>query len=464
MATKASVFFDRLKDKKIAIVGIGLSHIDMIKMFAEKGLDIIVYDKRTAEELGELYTEFTKLGICLELGSRYLSKLGGEEIIFRTPGMDYFTPELNMARYAGTAVTTELEVFFDLCPCKTIGVTGTDGKTTTATMIAKLLTAQGKKVHLGGAPGRGLLPKIDKIHPKDYVVVELSSFQLVSMRQSPNTSVITNINPTHLGVHKNMEAYIEAKKNIYRHQNGFARTVINGDNGVTQKMVSEVRGKLCQFSQNTAVQRGAWVNNNGVMWYAENDSQTRIMDVKDMKLSGKHNLQNFLAAVSAVWGTVTKETVIKVAKEFEDMEHHTKLVRELEGVSYYNDSVATRETHAITSFAKFEDKLVAIMGGDGYECSFELLAPKVLNHVKTLIVMGDSGKSIEENVTSLPEYKKEELTILRAKTLEEAVFLAQANAVAGDIVLFSPACESMYRYSNFSIRGNHFIDTVKGLK
>ena len=464
MATKASVFFDRLRDKKIAIVGMGTSNIDLVRMLANKGLDLIVYDKRTPEELGDLYTEFSQLGVCLELGPRYLSRLGGEDIIFRTPGMNYLTPELSMARYAGTIVTSELEVFFDICPCKIIGVTGTDGKTSTTNLIAKLLKSQGKKVYIGGNTGGSLLPIIDKIHPKDYAVIELSSFQLISMGQSPNTAVITNIRPTHLGMHKTMEDYIKAKKNIFAHQNGFARTVINGDNGIIQKFAPEIRGKLFQFSRNTAVQRGAWVDNRGIMWYAENDSQTKIMEIKDVKLLGKHNLENLLASISAVWGTVSKENIVKVATTFDGMEHHTQRVCELDGVTYYNDAVAIRTTHTITSLNALDTKLVAIMGGDEPCDDLESLADAIMSKVKTLILIGDSGKAIQDTLTALPHYNEESLPVFWTTSLEDAVELARQHATAGDCVMLSPACESPDRYPNFTNQGNHFKNLVNELK
>ncbi|MEG2073967.1 MAG: UDP-N-acetylmuramoyl-L-alanine--D-glutamate ligase, partial [Angelakisella sp.] len=358
MATKASVFFDRLQGKKIAIIGVGVSHTDLIRMFAAKGLNIIVYDKRTPEQLGALYTEFSELGIEMELGPNYLFKLGGEDIIFRTPGMNFHTPELEMARRAGSVVTSEMEVFFDLCPCKIIGVTGSDGKTTTTTLIAKMLEASGKKVHMGGNIGRALLPEVENIHPKDYAVVELSSFQLISMRQSPDIAVVTNITPNHLDVHKTMEEYIDAKSNIFRHQNGFSKTILNADNGITNKFSSDVRGRLSLFSRISAVQRGAWMDPSGTIWHASNDSQSRILDSKEILLPGMHNVENFLAAFSALWDIVPRETMAKVAGEFTGVEHRIELVRELEGVRWYNDSIATSPTRTIAGFHAFNQKLV----------------------------------------------------------------------------------------------------------
>ncbi|MEG0752710.1 MAG: UDP-N-acetylmuramoyl-L-alanine--D-glutamate ligase [Angelakisella sp.] len=463
MATKASVFFDRLKGKKIAIIGVGVSHTGLIRMLAQKGLNVIVYDKRTPEQLGEVYNEFLEMGIEMELGPNYLFKLGGEDIIFRTPGMNYHTPELVMARRAGAVVTSEMEVFFDLCPCKIIGVTGSDGKTTTTTLIARLLEEAGKTVHVGGNIGRALLPEIENIHPKDYAVVELSSFQLISMRQSPDIAVVTNITPNHLDVHKTMEEYIDAKANIFSHQNGFSRTVLNADNALTNKFAPQVRGRLSQFSRLSAVQRGAWMDMSGTIWHANNDSQTRILHASEIRIPGMHNVENFLAAFSAVWDIVPREIMIKVAHEFTGVEHRIELVRDLDGVRWYNDSIATSPTRTIAGFHAFNQKLVVIAGGYDKQIPFEPLAPEVLSHVKVLVLMGATSKKIEDALRSCPGFAESDLQLLHATSLTDAIRLARENAVEGDVVTLSPACASFDSYPNFEARGRHFKQLVNEL-
>lgn len=463
MATKASVFFERMKGKKIAIIGVGVSHTDLIRMLAGKGLNVIVYDKRTPAQLGELYHEFTALGIEMELGPNYLFKLGGEDIIFRTPGMNYNTPELALARRAGAVVTSEMELFFDLCPCKIIGVTGSDGKTTTTTLIARLLAEAGKTVHVGGNIGRALLPEVEKIHPKDYAVVELSSFQLISMRQSPDIAVITNITPNHLDVHKTMEEYIDAKANIFMHQNGFSRTVLNADNALTNKFAPLVRGRLSQFSRLSAVQRGAWMDAYGTIWHANNDSQSRILDANDIRIPGMHNVENFLAAFSAVWDIVPREVMAKVAREFTGVEHRIELVRELDGVRWYNDSIATSPTRTIAGLHAFDQKLVLIAGGYDKQIPFEPLAPELLQHVKVLVLMGATADKIEAALAACPGFSKSGMTLLHATSLQDAIAQARASAAPGDIITLSPACASFDSYPNFEARGKHFKELVNQL-
>lgn len=464
MASKAKVFFDRLKGKKIAVIGVGVSHTDLIRMLAKKGLEVIVYDKRTREQFDDaLYQEFLALGVAMELGPKYLNKLGGEEIIFRTPGMHYNTPELEMARKAGTIVTSELEVFFDLCPCKIIGITGSDGKTTTTTLIARMLEAAGKTVHLGGNIGKALLPEIEKVQATDYVVVELSSFQLISMRQSPDIAVITNIAPNHLDVHKTMEEYITAKSNIFIHQNGFSTTVLNADNPYTKKFMPCVRGKLCQFSRLSAVQRGAWVDESGMIWFSSNDSQTKIINSKEILLPGQHNVENYLAAFSAVWELVPREVMCGVAREFTGVEHRIEPVRTLAGVRWYNDSIATSPTRTIAGLHAFDQRLIVIAGGYDKQIPFEPLVPELIGHVKTLILTGATADKIETLLRASDAFAGCGMTLLRAGSLQDAVQQARDTAVSGDIVTLSPACASFDCYPNFEARGRHFKELVNAL-
>lgn len=463
MAEKANVFFKRLRGKKIAVIGVGVSHADLIRMLAKKGLEVILYDKRTREQLGDIYDELTGLGVTMELGPNYLSRLGGEDIIFRTPGMNYHTPELEMARKAGVVVTSELEVFFDLCPCKIIGITGSDGKTTTTTLIARMLEAAGKKVHVGGNIGKALLPEIEKVQATDYVVVELSSFQLISMRQSPNVAVVTNVSPNHLDVHKTMQEYVEAKTNIFSHQNGFSSTVLNADSGYTQKFLPNVRGRLSQFSCQSVVQRGTWMDQNGIIWYSSNDSQTKVIDSREILLPGRHNIENCLAAISALWGIVPKETMVRVVKEFAGVEHRIEPVRTLDGVRWYNDSIATSPTRTIAGLRAFDQKLIVIAGGYDKHIPFEPLAPELIEHVKILVLMGVTAPKIEAALRGCPGFEESGMKLLHAGSMPEAVAIARENAVQGDIVTLSPACASFDSYPNFEARGRHYKELVNQL-
>ena len=258
----AKEFYRSVKGKTVAFCGFGGSNQPLVELFAKAGAVVTVRDRRPEEKLGKAAEELHQLGVSLITGDGYLENLT-EEIIFRTPGMRFFLPELDAARACGAAVTSEMEVFFDLCPCKIVAVTGSDGKTTTATIISKILAEAGKKVHLGGNIGTPLLPQINRISPDDITVAELSSFQLISMRRSPDVAVVTNVSPNHLDVHKNMQEYVRAKENIILHQNAFGRAVLNADNSYTASFAADTRGQVLMFSRRHPVKYGAWMDDSG---------------------------------------------------------------------------------------------------------------------------------------------------------------------------------------------------------
>lgn len=468
MLREASRFFENLKGKKIAVVGMGVSHFDLIRLLIGKGLDVTVCDKRTEEQLLQSYAEnyraLSELGAEFSLGEGYTAAFRGADIIFRTPGMNYFTPELVEARKNGRVVTSEMEVFFDLCPCKIYAVTGSDGKTTTTTLISEFLKAEGKTVHLGGNIGKALLPAIESIRPEDAAVVELSSFQLISMRQSPDVAVVTNVAPNHLDVHKTMEEYISAKKNLFLHQNAFSRTILNLDNDITRGFASDVRGELSYFSRTQRVCNGAYLREDGTLIRVVQGEEQEMIHKDNIKLPGMHNVENYLTAISAVSDEVSAETIRKVAMEFGGVEHRIELVRTLDGVRYYNDSIATSPTRTIAGLKAFDQKLIVIAGGYDKKIPYEPLAPYINERVKVLVLLGATAPKIEKAVTEDPTYHPEELTILHAETLEEAVDKARGVARAGDVVTLSPASASFDLYLNFQQRGKHFKRIVNALK
>lgn len=363
MDSRVKSFFDEIKGKRAALVGVGVSHRRLAGMLAEKGAKVTVLDRREKDALKDAYEELSGKGVAFRLGGRYLENLTDFDFILRTPGMKYHLPELEEARRKGVAVTSEMELFFDLCPAPVIAVTGSDGKTTTTTVIAEMLRAEGKTVHLGGNIGRALLPEIERIRPEDFAVVELSSFQLISMRKSPKVAVVTNVAPNHLDMHKDMQEYIDAKKNIFLHQNAFSRTVLNLDNNITAAFSEEVRGQAVFFSRKQAPENGAYLNAQGIICYNENGRTSEIMPQETIRIPGTHNVENYLAAISAVWGYVSPDTIIKVAREFGGVEHRIEFVRELDGVKYYNDSIATSPTRTIAGLRSFHQKMIIIAGG-----------------------------------------------------------------------------------------------------
>ncbi|MDD6236097.1 MAG: UDP-N-acetylmuramoyl-L-alanine--D-glutamate ligase, partial [Clostridiales bacterium] len=308
-----------------------------------------------------------------------------------------------------------------------------------------------------------LLPMIEYIDEHDAAVVELSSFQLISMRKSPDVAVITNVAPNHLDVHKDMEEYINAKKNILLHQNAFSKTVLNMDNDITNQMSDLVRGKLYQFSRRSIPNNGAYLSENGSIIMVNNGEQTEIMKASDIRLPGIHNVENYLTAISAVYDDVDRNNIVKVAREFGGVEHRIEFVREVDGVKYYNDSIATSPTRTIAGLNSFGQKLVVIAGGYDKKIPFEPLAPKLIEKCKLLILMGLTADKIEKAVTECDGYNPEELKILRVSTMEEAVQTAKENTVNGDIVTLSPACASFDKYPNFEARGNHYKGLVNAL-
>lgn len=454
-------FFETLNGKKIAMCGIGVSNTPLILSFLEKGARVIACDRRTREQIGENADKLEAAGAELKLGDNYLEDLE-VDVIFRTPGMSFNLPELESARKKGIAVTSEMEVFFDLCPATIFAVTGSDGKTTTTTLIAKMLEADGKTVHVGGNIGKPLLPEIENIKAEDYVVVELSSFQLISMRKSPDVAVVTNVAPNHLDVHKDMDEYVEAKKNVLLHQNAFSRTVLNRDNDITEDFRKYVRGQSLGFSMERRLNNGAWLDECGVLHMAYRGIDVPVIDRKDIAIIGDHNVANYLAAITAVWGYVGVDSIVKVAREFGGVEHRNELVRELGGVKYYNDSIASSPTRTIAGLKSFDRKVILIAGGYDKHIPFEPLMPHIVERVKLLYLCGATADKIEQCLRNYSGFDGSP-EIVRVNNIEEAVKRAHDIAESGDIVTLSPACASFDAYPNFVARGNHFKEVVNKL-
>lgn len=452
-------FFTSIQGKTVTFCGIGRSHMPLIRLFQEKGALVSARDKRSLEELGDNGKALQEWGVQLILGENYLEDLR-EDIIFRTPGMKYHLPQLEAARKRGAAVTSEMEVFFQLCPCKIYAVTGSDGKTTTTSIIAELLKAQGKTVHLGGNIGKPLLPEIESIQPEDCAVVELSSFQLISMRESPDVAVVTNLSPNHLDVHKDMQEYIDAKKNILLHQGAFSRTVLNAGNEITASFAPQVRGDCWMFRRGAPVERGVWCDGETIYVHGQ-----PLLPISQIRIPGWHNVENYMAAIAAVWGDVEPETIRRVAETFAGVEHRAEFVRELRGVKYYNDSIATSPTRVISGMLSlFPQKILLIAGGYDKHIPFEPLGPAVCDKVKTLILLGDTAQKIQDAVQAAPQYQEGCPEILRVDNMEQAVAAAAAHAQPGDIVSLSPACAAFDLYPNFEVRGRHYKDIVNGLQ
>jgi UDP-N-acetylmuramoylalanine--D-glutamate ligase len=411
------------------------------------------------------FSEYEKLGAKLNLGENYLENIEKFDVIFRTPGMYFNHPALKKARENGKIVTSELEVFFKFNKAQTFAVTGSDGKTTTTNLIARILETEGNKIHLGGNLGRALLPLIDEIDDSDKIVAELSSFQLMSLRAPFDVTVITNITPNHLDVHGNMGEYIDCKKQIFLHQDAFSHTILSADNEIVNEFSDEIRGKLIKFSIKSKPEPfGAFLREDGVLCYNNNGEIVEYLHMDDIKIRGIHNVENYLAAIAATFDFVSPESVCEIAKTFGGVEHRIEFVREIDGVKYYNDSIATSPTRVIAGLKAFGKKIIIIAGGYDKKIPYEPLGEPVNKYVKCLVTLGATADKIETAVKNSTNYDAENIKILRAKDLEEAVKFAAENAVSGDIISLSPASASFDLYKNFEERGKHFKDIVNALK
>ena len=453
----------RVRGRKVAFIGAGVSHRELIGQFVEMGAQVTLCDKRTADQMGELAGQLAAKGVALSLGTDYMQGFAGQDMIMRTPGFEFFTPELQAAGKAGAEITSEMELFFELCPCEIVAVTGSDGKTTTTSLIAAMLRQAGRTVHLGGNIGRALLPIIGEITPADIAVVELSSFQLISMRRSPKIAVVTNVTPNHLDHHKDMQEYIDAKRNILLWQTPPCRAVLGYENEVSRSMQADCKGEQVWFTRLRETDNGAFLREDGMLCMAEKGPVTPILPKEEVRLRGLHNIENLLAATAAVWGLVPVADIAAVGREFAGVEHRIEPVRTLDGVQWFNDSIASSPTRTIAGLRSFDQKIIIIAGGYDKKIPYEPLAPEILAHVKALVLMGQTGPLIEKAVRECPGFAESGLVIEHAADMAGAVAAARKLAKPGDIVSLSPASASFDLYPNFEVRGRHFKELVNAL-
>ena len=454
---KLDEFKYNVAGKNITVIGIGISNLPLIKYLVSLGANVTACDRRSAEDLGENYTELEKLGVKFNLGDGYLNNLSGD-MIFKTPGMRYDVPELLKAKENGSIVTSEMEVFFEVCPSHIIAVTGSDGKTTTTTLIHKMMTDAGYKTWLGGNIGNPLLTDTEKMKENDWVILELSSFQLHTMRKSPEIAVITNISPNHLDMHKDYKEYIDAKKNIMLYQNEGDTLIVNADNQVTADIGKSANGAVKYFSRNgmADVYLDGNIIKRGIV---------EILNIKDIKIPGMHNVENYMAAIAAVSGLVSKEVIVNVAKTFGGVEHRIELVRTLDGVKYYNSSIDSSPNRTINTLRVFPNKVIMIAGGKDKGIPYDEIGPALAEHVKVLILIGATSDKIQEALDA--EINKtgngKDIEVLRATSYEDAGNTARSKAHDGDVVLLSPASTSFDMFRNFEERGNLFKKIVNEL-
>ncbi|MCL2045525.1 MAG: UDP-N-acetylmuramoyl-L-alanine--D-glutamate ligase [Oscillospiraceae bacterium] len=453
-------YLDSLKDKRVAVIGAGISNTPLIEALLSSGIDTTICDRQNRVEMGEKADGFEELGGKLRLGEDYLKNLDAD-VIFRTPGLMPWNDALREAVSRGALLTSEMEVFFELCPCKIIAVTGSDGKTTTTTIISEMLKKEGKNVHLGGNIGNPLLCEADHMEKDDIVVLELSSFQLISMKKSPDIAVITNISPNHLDVHRDYEEYIEAKKCIFINQSNSGRVVLNYDNDITRSFANTALGDVLFFSRFEKAIDGFYVD-DGVIYESIDNNSDALMSCGDVLLPGVHNIENYMAAFAAVRGLVEYETMIEIARTFGGVPHRIELVRQLRGVRYYNDSIASSPSRTIAGLRAFNQKVILIAGGKDKGIEFEELGKEIIKHVKTLVLTGLTAETIKNAIIDSSEFI-DTPTIIMKEDFDEAVQAASLAASDGDVVILSPACTSFDRFKNFEERGDTFKNIVKGL-
>ena len=453
MAATIQEYLAGLRGKTVAVIGIGVSNTPLIKMLLRSGIRVTACDKKRREEFGGLAEELESLGAELRLGPDYLRGLD-QDVIFRTPGLRPDVSELLLAQAKGSVVTSEMEVFFQVCPCHTIAVTGSDGKTTTTTIIAELLKKAGYHTFVGGNIGKPLLPDVDGMVPEDYAVLELSSFQLMTMDQSPEIAVVTNLAPNHLDVHKSMAEYIAAKENIVTPQGPEGKAVFNYDNAITREFSESAPGQAVLFSRRQELNQGVYVK-DGAIWVSNREGSRAVLPLADILLPGEHNAENYMAAIAAVDGLVPVEVIPAFAAHFAGVEHRIELVRTLDGVRYYNDSIASSPSRTIAGLRSFREKVILIAGGYDKHIPFDALGPEVVEHVKYLVLTGDTADKIAEAVRTCPDYHGTPL-ISKYEDFDAAVMAAHSMAQPGDVVLLSPACASFDHFKNFAQRGEAF--------
>ena len=453
-------YLDSLQNKTVAVIGIGVSNQPLLKLLLDRGIAVTACDKKDRESLGIVAEQLEANGCRLRLGEGYLDDLT-EDVIFRTPGMRPDLPQLTAAVERGSALTSEMEVFFEVCPCQKIAVTGSDGKTTTTTIIAELLRRAGKSVHLGGNIGHPLLAETGSMKPDDVAVLELSSFQLMTMTRSPHIAVVTNLAPNHLDVHKDFQEYINAKENIFTHQTAEDIAVFNADNPYTLEEASRAVGRARMFSRQKELEDGVFLREDAII--ARHDGAERqVMTTADIKLPGVHNIENYMAAIAAVDGLVPDQVIRDFAREFGGVEHRIELIRTRKGVRWYNDSIASSPSRTIAGLNSFREKVILIAGGKDKGISYESLGPVINDRVKLLILCGATAGVIRQSTEQAPNY--EGLEIVDVADYHQAVALADSRAQEGDVVILSPASTSFDRFANFMERGRAFKDIVNSLE
>ena len=460
---KLEEFNNYIKGKKVAIIGLGVSNLPLIDYLKELEAEITLFNNKPIDQLDKnILDKIYEYKLKFSFGENYLNKLVGFDVIFRSPSCRPDTPEIVEEVKRGAILTSEIELVLEMCPGTTIGITGSDGKTTTTSLIYEILKENNLKCYLGGNIGIPLFTKIKEMRPEDFVVLELSSFQLMTMKVSPKVAVVTNISPNHLDIHKSYDEYKEAKANIFKMQNESDLLVLNYDNDTTRNFARKSNGDVIYFSSKEKLDNGIILDGE-VIKDCENGLRRHILNTKDAKLRGIHNAENMCAAIAATKRFVSTEIQAKAIKNFSGVEHRLEYIKEINGTKWYNDSIASSPTRTIAGLNSFKENIVLIAGGYDKHLDYTPIAKPIVENVKELILLGQTANKIYSAVTYELKFSKKELPIYKVSTLEEAVETAQKISKKGDIVLFSPASASFDMFKNFEERGNKFKQIVNKL-
>lgn len=458
---KLEEFNNYVRFRKVAIIGMGVSNIPLLDYFYERKSKVMVFDNREIAEMPkDIMDKITEYSMEFSLGKNYLSKLNNFDLIIRSPSCMPTLPEIEAESERGAIVTTEVELLMKMCPCKIIGVTGSDGKTTTTTLISEIIKADGYECFVGGNIGTPLFTKLKDIKPDDVVVLELSSFQLMGMEISPDIAVITNISPNHLNIHKDYEEYIEAKKNIFKYQNKDGILVTNFDNDITKNASLQAKGKVIYFSSKTKLDNGYIVDGSTIK-QCEDKLRKHLISGKDIIIRGTHNYENICAALAATESLVDKDIAVQTCKNFKGVAHRIEFVKEINRVKWYNDSASSTPTRTISGINSFHEDIVLIAGGSDKNLDYTPLAKPIVDNVKVLILMGETSEKIFNCVKNEQEKSKKQIKIFTCSSLNQAVILAKRNSKPGQVVLFSPASASFDMFKNMYDRGNQFKTIVQ---
>ena len=456
-------FENYIKNRKVAIIGLGVSNLPLLDYFYNKNSIVTIFDGREIEKIPkDIADKIKRYKMEIHTGKDYLSNLNGFDLILRSPSCLPTIPELEKEAERGAIVTTEIELLMKMCPCQIIGITGSDGKTTTTTLIYEVLKNAGYKTYVGGNIGTPLFSKLNEIMPDDKVVLELSSFQLMGMDVSPDISVITNISPNHVNVHKDYQEYIDSKKNIFKFQNEDGILVLNYDNEITRECSKEANGKVIFFSSKEKIDQG-YIVDGDIIKKCEDKLRKHVVNTKELILRGMHNYENVCSALAATSTLVDEEKAIEIIKEFPGVEHRIEFVKEIDNVKWFNDSASTTPSRGISALNSFTEEIVLIAGGADKNLDYTPVAKPILDKVKTLILMGQTADKIFNAVKKEEENQNKEISIYMAKDLQEAVNLARRYAKPEQIVLFSPASTSFDMFKDMYDRGRKFKEMVNNI-